>query len=87
MKAKYILASCTLAIATLGACSETTTVTNDTSYENSMIRLTPGNGYGYIEFYDKDTKVMYFEHYTIRGICITPMFNADGTLKLYSSES
>ena len=35
-------------------------------------------------FYDKDTKVMYYRAY--RG-GVTPMYNVDGTLRLYNEDS
>ena len=35
-------------------------------------------------FYDKNTGVMYYSNYRKGGI--TPIFNADGTLKLYVEE-
>lgn len=37
-------------------------------------------------YYDKDTKVMYMFVKSGYGAGLTPMYNADGTLKLYKGE-
>ena len=37
-------------------------------------------------YYDKDTKVMYVVYIDIYKAGITPLYNADGTLKLYEGE-
>ena len=36
--------------------------------------------------YDKNTKVMYFAKWTIYQFGITPIYNSDGTVKLYDGE-
>lgn len=36
--------------------------------------------------YDKNTKVMYFVKYTGYQFGITPIYNSDGTVKLYDGE-
>lgn len=55
----------------------------DNSDEEHMIAAID-SGLNYKIFYDKDTKVMYFM------LCnggVTPMYNADGTLRLYNEDS
>lgn len=42
--------------------------------------------YGYALYYDKSTKVMYMFVKHGYGAGLTPMYNADGTLKLYEEE-
>lgn len=37
-------------------------------------------------YYDKDTKVMYMFVKHVYGAGFTPLYNADGTLKLYKGE-
>ena len=41
---------------------------------------------GYMLFYDKSTKVMYLFVKHGYGAGFTPLYNADGTLKLYEGE-
>lgn len=41
---------------------------------------------GYALYYDKSTKVMYMFVKHGYGAGLTPMYNADGTLKLYEEE-
>ena len=36
--------------------------------------------------YDKNTKVMYFAKWTTYQFGITPIYNSDGTVKLYDGE-
>lgn len=45
-----------------------------------LVEIDCGVSYHHI-FYDKETGVMYIEN-TSNG-CVSPMYNADGTLKIY----
>lgn len=38
---------------------------------------------GYYIVYDKDTKIMYYQGVS-HGACLDPLYNPDGTLKLYT---
>lgn len=38
---------------------------------------------GYYIVYDKDTKIMYYQGFS-HGACLNPLYNPDGTLKLYN---
>lgn len=38
---------------------------------------------GYCIVYDKDTKIMYYRGVST-GACLDPLYNTDGTLKLYN---
>lgn len=38
---------------------------------------------GYYIVYDKDTKIMYYQGVS-HGACLNPLYNPDGTLKLYN---
>lgn len=53
------------------------------STEEHMLE-TIGRDTEYEIFYDKDTKVMYYRAY--RG-GVTPMYNADGTLRVYVGDT
>lgn len=52
------------------------------SVEEHIIEI--GRGTEYKIFYDKDTKVMYYRAY--RG-GVTPLYNADGTLRVYVGDT
>lgn len=43
-------------------------------------------GKGTEVLYDKNTKVMYFVVNVYNGFAITPIYNSDGTVKLYDEE-
>ena len=53
------------------------------SAEEHMLE-TIGGDIEYEIFYDKDTKVMYYRAY--RG-GVTPLYNADGTLRVYEGDT
>ena len=38
---------------------------------------------GYYIVYDKDTKIIYYQGVS-HGACLDPLYNSDGTLKLYN---
>jgi hypothetical protein len=38
---------------------------------------------GYYIVYDKDTKIIYYQGVS-HGACLNPLYNPDGTLKLYN---
>jgi hypothetical protein len=38
---------------------------------------------GYYIVYDKDTKIIYYQGIS-HGACLDPLYNSDGTLKLYN---
>ena len=40
---------------------------------------------GYYIVYDKDTKIIYYQGVS-HGACLTPLYNTDGTFKLYFTE-
>lgn len=59
-------------------------------YENKAWKTfytTVYSGYGYLIVYDNDTKVMYYmSNGSYNKGSITPLFNADGTLRVWEEE-
>lgn len=77
MKKKVLAVILCMSI-TLGVAGCNSNYCND-SNEEHMIEIIDST-LNYKVFYDKDTKVIYFKAY--QG-GVTPMYNADGTLRLY----
>lgn len=59
---------------------------NIDTYFTEVIECNTTGGYTRI-LYDNDTKVMYLVVCENGGRAITPLYNADGTLKIYSEET
>lgn len=51
-----------------------------------LVTIYKDNLYKTEVLYDKNTKVMYFEKWNTYQFGITPIYNADGTVKLYDGE-
>lgn len=62
------------------------TENNIKTYFTEVMECNTTGGYTRI-LYDNDTKVMYLVVCENGGRAITPLYNADGTLKIYSEET
>ena len=51
-----------------------------------LITIYKDDGHNTEVLYDKNTKVMYFSKWTGYQFGITPIYNSDGTVKLYDGE-
>lgn len=52
-----------------------------------LVTIYKDDKYGIEVLYDKNTKVMYFIKQGYRQFGITPIYNSDGTVKLYDEEN
>ena len=52
-----------------------------------LVTIYKDDKYGTEVLYDKNTKVMYFMLWTAERFGITPIYNSDGTVKLYDEEN
>ena len=82
MKKTILIIACMICTAVLTGCDANYTGTNINTYFDYW--LIEANSTGERLFYDKNTRVIYYKD-TSRG-GITPIYNADGTLKLYEEE-
>ena len=77
-----------LCLGTVG-CGEKDVPEVDSIYGNKYIDLVTiyeNLNYGTKVCYDRNTKVMYFIKNSVYQFGITPIYNADGSLKLYEEE-
>lgn len=51
-----------------------------------LVTIYKDDGHNTEVLYDKNTKVMYFSKWTGYQFGITPIYNSDGTVKLYDGE-
>ena len=51
-----------------------------------LVTVYKDDGYNIEVLYDKNTKVMYFVKWSSYQFGITPIYNSDGTVKLYDGE-
>ena len=51
-----------------------------------LVTIYKDDNYSTEVLYDKNTKVMYFVKYSSHRFGITPIYNSDGTVKLYDGE-
>lgn len=51
-----------------------------------LVAIYKDDGHNTEVLYDKNTKVMYFSKWTGYQFGITPIYNSDGTVKLYDGE-
>lgn len=51
-----------------------------------LVTIYEDDNHGNEVLYDKNTKVMYFAKWTTCQFGITPIYNSDGTVKLYDGE-
>ena len=52
-----------------------------------LVTIYKDDKYGIEVLYDKNTKVMYFVKWSDYQFGITPIYNSDGTVKLYDEEN
>lgn len=84
MKKIIVLVTCLLCAVGLSGCDANHTETNISSYfDYCFIEYNPVTNEKV--FYDKNTGIMYYYLCTRNG-GITPIYNADGTLKIYEEE-
>lgn len=86
MKKIIITVMITSSIISLCGCSNSNVINPDDVFESPDKRIidlevVDHNFYGYI-FVDKNTNVLYYYNVSSTG-GITPIYNSDGTLKLY----
>ena len=83
MKKIILIIACMICGVVLLSCDTNYTETNISTYfDNCRIKCA-----GFEDetiFYDKNTGVMYYSNFRKGGI--TPIYNADGTLKIYEGE-
>lgn len=87
-KALLVMLAVFLCLGTVG-CGEKDVPEVDSFYGNKYIDLVTiyeNTNYGTEICYDRNTKVMYFIKSTGYQFGITPIYNADGSLKLYEKE-
>ena len=83
MKKLLSLLGLLLLLLSLSSCDEKkATVEKPSPYKDTLVYIGSQNNDFYY-YYDKDTKVMYVVYIDIHSAGITPLYNADGTLKLY----
>ena len=51
-----------------------------------LVTIYKGDNYSTEVLYDKNTKVMYFAKWSSHQFGITPIYNSNGTVKLYDGE-
>lgn len=83
MKKIILIIACMICAAVLTACNANYTKTNIITYFDYCF-IKRNEWTGEVIFYDKNTGVMYYMYGTKGGI--TPIYNADGTLKIYEEE-
>ena len=77
-----LLSALLIAIGFLAGCS--TNVTEQVAYSDKMLVVIEDHALsGYYIVYDKDTKIIYYQGVS-HGACLDPLYNSDGTLKLYN---
>lgn len=87
-KVLTIILAIFLCLETVG-CGERYVPEVDSFYGNKYIDLViiyENTNYGTKVCYDRNTKVMYFMKTSIYQFGITPIYNTDGSLKLYEEE-
>ena len=82
MKKIISIIACMICTAALTGCDTNYTETNISTYFDYCLIET--NEAGERIFYDKNTRVIYYKDMSRGGII--PIYNADGTLKLYEEE-
>lgn len=82
MKKTILIIACMICAAVLTGCDTNYTETNISTYFDYCLIETSKTGERI--FYDKNTRVMYYKDISRGGI--TPIYNADGTLKIYEEE-
>lgn len=92
MKKKLTLLTILLMLVLTG-CGETTTITYENTEENYWDKFVVVESYDNMNdgslyiVYDKDTKVEYYIVHAYRRFGISPIYNADGTIKVYEEEN
>lgn len=61
----------------------TNTVEQSAASDEMLIVIEDHELSGYYIVYDKDTKIIYYQGVS-HGACLNPLYNPDGTLKLYN---
>ena len=89
-KTLFIIALFCLMSSTLTGCKTKVDTDNDTTVFDKFTvietRNNPNDGVLYI-MYDNDTKVEYYYIYTGHRAGLCPVYNADGTIKVYTETS
>lgn len=77
-----------LPIIGLSACTgkPTNTVDQSAASDEMLIVIEDHELSGYYIVYDKDTKIIYYQGIS-HGACLNPLYNSDGTLKLYNGDN
>ena len=83
MKKTILIIACMICTTVLVGCAVNYTGTNISTYFDYQ-RIKCEGFADETVFYDKNTGVMYYSNYRKGGI--TPIYNADGTLKIYVEE-
>jgi len=63
----------------------TTTAEQVTTSDEMLVVIEDHALSGYYIVYDKDTKIIYYQGVS-HGACLNPLYNPDGTFKLYSGK-
>lgn len=61
----------------------TNTVEQSAASDEMLVVIEDHSLSGYYIVYDKDTKIIYYQGVS-HGACLNPLYNSDGTLKLYN---
>lgn len=84
IKKPFMIILIILLLISLSSCDrENYSKSNDNS-QYHLIFISDDNRFKY--YYDKDTKVMYVCIYGMYTYSLTPLYNSDGTLRLYTEE-
>lgn len=90
MKKRFIIVALGLALSlSLVACKKGDIEPEDSYIGNKYIDLVTiykDDAWNTEVFYDRNTKVMYFSKNSSYTFGITPIYNSDGTVKLYDGE-